>query len=175
MPLTVVSAEIRRIVEDEWRQIPDEQSVIAYALRLAQKLRQTNPAIARHFENLLSNLANEDWSLHVLRVVYACRVYRMLELAGPVVVVSHETAAPIITEFLRDHNTYGQAIIDKLEVENPEILNTGRPLIEGFQERGDTRSASLVLTFGLLLYKTIESQKEANELAVSLDSFGSDS
>ena len=175
MPLTVVSEDIRRAVEDEWREIPDEHGVIAYAARMTERLRQVSPVVAQFFDTLLENRAGKDWDLHPLRVVYACRVYRMLELAGAMVVVSYETAAPVQTEFLRDHNAYGQAIIDKLMAENPEVLNAGRPLIEEFEEAGDTRSPSLILTFGLLLYKIIESQKEANELAESLESFGSES
>ena len=98
----------------------------------------------------------------------------MLELAGAMVVVSDETVAPVRTEFLRDHNVYGQAIIDKLMVENPEVLNIGKSLISEYEDSGDNRSVSSILLFGLLLYKIIESQKEANELADALDSFGSE-
>ena len=174
MPLKFVSEDIRLAVEAEWREIPDEEAVTNYAVGLTEILRQVNPVVAQFFDNLLANLANVPWHLHVLKVVYACRVYRMLDLAGALVVVTYETAVPVQTEFLRDFNAYGQAIIDKLTAENPEILNIGRPLIEEFEESKEHRSSSRILIFGLLLYKIIESQKEANELADSLKSFGCD-
>ena len=132
MSLTIVSENIRLAVEAEWREIPDEEAVIDYAVGLTETLQQENPLVSQFFDNLLASRANVPWHLHVLKVVYACRVYRMLELAGAMVTVSQETAVPVQTEFLRDYNAYGQAIIDKLMVENPEILNAGRPLIEEF-------------------------------------------
>ena len=70
-------------------------------------------------------------------------------------------------------------ILDDLERFGITVNPSDKPavlcdLIEEFEEINEHRSSSRILAFGLLLYKIIESQKEANELAESLESFGSD-
>lgn len=171
MPLPVVSEEIRRSVESEWLEVNNNYAVLDFIAKVKWELEQTNPVVAQFFDNILRKPPSGE--IRIEKLVYFCSVCKMLELAGAMVKVSYETSAPVQTEFLRDPTAYGQELIERLEKENPEIINIVRPLINRFQVAGDIISSSKILTSGLLLYKIIESQKEANDLTDSLESFGS--
>jgi hypothetical protein len=172
MPLTVIREETRRLVESKWLEVGSDEEIIDFIARVKWDLEQTNPVIAQVLDNFLRN--RQGWEFQTEVLIYACSICLMLKLEGALIEVSYEAAAPVQTEFLRDPTTYGQTQIDRLSKENPEIINIARPLISRFQATGDIRSSSMILGCGLLLYKIIEGQKESNELANALESFGSD-
>lgn len=161
--LPTVTAQTLNMVLHEWEGRKKRRKFVRCLL---ERLKTHNPEIARYL-NLVRerNLGNE-----ALRagVVYACSVYRMLEVesGGRLPIVSPEIRPSSISEYMRRElrGFYLQTIAKADE----NLLRAALPLLAEYVAAGDIDSAAFVVQPGLMVFKMLESQIESNRLSESL-------
>lgn len=150
----------------EWN---SEEKSAGFITELVQRLEVENPEIAQFLGSVFERFKDKAYPLKAM-LVYACSVYRMLEVEtqGYLPTVSTDIGAPLQEEFLRDPKGFYAKAFTDIEQENPNIMESVLLLTIWYQLAGDDESASWIPFFGAVLYKMIESQVESNRLSKSL-------
>ncbi|MEX0616799.1 MAG: hypothetical protein WD231_03260 [Candidatus Woykebacteria bacterium] len=158
-----------RIVGLEWAGSDERASEFTKSV-LKRLAGGENPQIAIFLERVFERFRNRDGFPMNATLLYACSVYRMLEVEaqGQLPVVSTDTGAPIQVEYLRDPEGFYAKLVMEVEKKNPVVLESVLLINVWYALAGDLASAAEIPRPGLALYKMLESQIESNRLSESL-------
>jgi hypothetical protein len=170
MPLPVVSKETRKAVMEELRFYGGEPKYCGSMLRrLDSEGEGRNPVIAKFLFDVMQAY-KADPSLTTYMVTCGFMVYRMFEMTmgeGNIPVIATHTGAPLQYEFFNTMGTFVQDAGRRVQRENFQVMGLFVDIL-GFKPMSDDpqdqKMVRMVPAVGLLVYRFLESQLEANQM-----------
>lgn len=162
--------QLPQVSTQTWLQVVSEWNSEAKAANFVastyDRLQVDNPEIAESLSRVFLIYKGEAGFPLKSAMVYACSVYRMLEVEVQtrLPVVSTETLAPIEEDLIRDRDGFYLRLVQQVQKENPNVLESVVLLNVWYARAGDLKAAALIPQVGLMIYKMLASQIEANNL-----------